>query len=290
MPEGPDVKILTECLNEIITNQYIKDIKIFSGRYTRKDPEGYKALIKELPLKILSVKSKGKFIYFELENDWYIFNTLGMTGTWKFTEDKHTRFIFTLDKIKLYYTDIRNFGTFSFKKGKKELDKKLNSLGLDVFKPKTEFTELNFMNVLDKNENKTLPEVLMNQKNYAGIGNYIKSECLYHAELSPHRLVKSLSIEEKRRLYNKIKMVIYGTYYDGNYYDIADTTGLEIEKLKESICKKRKIKPSELGLKKKPPRYIFQVYQLEKDKNGYTIIHTETKDKRTTHWVKEIQK
>lgn len=290
MPEGPDVKILTECLDEIIKGNKIREIKIISGRYIRKEPEGYKLISKELPLKILSVKCKGKFIYFELENDWYIFNTLGMTGTWKFTEDTHTRFIFTLDKIKLYYTDIRNFGTFSFKKGRKELDKKLNSLGLDVFKPKTEFTEDNFINVLEKNKEKTLPELLMNQKNYAGIGNYIKSECLYHAELSPHRLVKSLSQEEKRRLYKKIKMVVYGTYYEGNYYDIADTTGLEIEKLKESICKKRKIKPSELDLKKKPSKYIFQVYQLDKDKNGYTIIHEETKDKRTTHWVKEIQK
>ena len=35
--------------------------------------------------------------------------------------------------------------------------------------------------------------------------------------------------------------------------------------------------------------FQFKVYQLKKDLLGHNVIKIDTKDKRTTHWVPEVQ-
>lgn len=290
MPEGIEVKILTECLDNIISGKKLTNIKFTSGRYTKHGPpDGFKIFEKALPLKVLSVGCKGKFIYFTLENGWYIFNTLGLTGSWEFKEDTHTRAILQFDGFPIYFSDMRNFGTIKFVNDIAVLHKKINTLGLDIFNP-AEFNEKNFIEKLDKFPKKTLPEVLMDQKLFSGIGNYIKSECLYRAKLNPHRTVNSLSLAEKKELFDKIKYVVYTAYFGGNFYAVADITGIKIEKSKENQCKKRSLTPKYLGIKKPTKDYEFQVYQMDKDPLGNPIISETTKDKRTTHWVPAIQK
>lgn len=292
MPEGIEVKILTECLDTIIAGKSIKSISFVSGRYiTHGLPDNFKAFEKELPLKVISVGCKGKFIYFTLERGWYIFNTLGLTGSWEFKQDTHTRVIVKLSDFNsnIYFSDMRNFGTLKFVNDANILQKKINTLGLDIFNP-SEFNEKNFIQKLDKYPKKTLPEVLMDQKLFSGIGNYIKSESLYRAKLNPHRLISTLSLNEKKELHDKIKYVVYTAYYGGNFYAVADLTGIKIEKSKENLCKKRTLTPKFLGIKKPTKNYEFQVYQMDKDPLGNPIITETTKDKRTTHWVPAIQK
>ena len=46
---------------------------------------------------------------------------------------------------------------------------------------------------------------------------------------------------------------------------------------------------SDLENKKGNYKFKMMVYQQKKDPNGNTIIKETTKDKRTTHWVPEIQ-
>lgn len=290
MPEGIEVKILTECLDKIISGSKINTITFVSGRYTKHGvPEGFKNFEKQLPLKILSVGCKGKFIYFTLEGGWFIFNTLGLSGSWEFKKDTHTRAIIQLDDNNIYFSDMRNFGTFKFVNDAKILQKKIDTLGLDIFNP-AEFNEKNFIEKLDKYPKKTLPEVLMDQKMFSGIGNYIKSECLYRAKLNPHRTVSTLTLTEKKELFEQIKYVVYTAYFGGNFYAVADLTGIKIEKTKEKQCKKRELTPKFLGIKKPTKDYEFQVYQMDKDPLGNPIISETTKDKRTTHWVPAIQK
>ena len=91
MPEGPEVKLLVIELNKILKNKVLFDIELLSGRYIKK-PDNFDNFINNLPLKIIEVKNRGKFIYFILENNWFIFNTLGMTGNWTIMENvKHNR-------------------------------------------------------------------------------------------------------------------------------------------------------------------------------------------------------
>lgn len=287
MPEGIEVKILTEYLNRKINGEIITDITINSGRYLKhKLPEGYKEFKSRLPLKILYIGSYGKFIYFHLEGDVYIFSTLGLTGVWQFHPDKHSHITLSLGKEKIYFSDMRNFGTIHFKFAKKELDKKLKTLGLNIMEPKSSFTFQNFKEKLLKKD-ELITKVLMNQRNFAGIGNYIKAESLYHSKISPHRTTHSLTDKEIRDLYEAIKDVVYRCYFDGSYYEIVDETGDKIEAIKS---KDRELSYSDLGLKKKPKVYKFEVFHQDKDTKGNLVMREKTPDGRTTHWVPVVQK
>lgn len=295
MPEGIEVRILIECLKRSLINKTITSTKFLSGRYIKHSlPTGYSEFNKTLPGKITNIGSKGKFIYFNILDkngqQWTMFNTLGLTGIWQYEDDGYSRFIMNFSSDSpLYFSDIRNFGTFKFYEDPelKNLNKKLTTLGLDIFKPDTEFTEENFNLLVSKGKTKTLPEILMNQKIFAGIGNYIKSESLYHAKLSPHRTCSSLSKKDIENLYNAIKYVVYTAYFAGNYYEIVDITG---EKYENKKCNKRELTREYLGIKKNAKLYQFEVYQRETDTKGNNVIREETKDKRTSFWVPEIQK
>ena len=64
-----------------------------------------------------------------------------------------------------------------------------------------DFTYENFEKII-KNKRvseKTLPEVLMNQKKISGVGNYLKSEILYASKISPYRLIKDLTDSEIKK-------------------------------------------------------------------------------------------
>ena len=80
MPEGPEVKLISENLNNKIKGCVLNEINIIGGRYKRKKPEGYNEFIKTLPVEINYVKNKGKFVYIKFKNGWYMWCTFGLTG------------------------------------------------------------------------------------------------------------------------------------------------------------------------------------------------------------------
>jgi len=88
MPEVIEVRKTRDFLLKIMKNKYIEEINILKGRYkTHKSFELYNKIKKMLPLKVLDIKTKGKFMYFVLEDDFYIYSTLGLTGGWIYKKD-----------------------------------------------------------------------------------------------------------------------------------------------------------------------------------------------------------
>jgi len=265
MPEGPECKFYVDVLNELLQGKTVTDIKIIDGRYVRRGaPSGFKEF--KLPHKIIQVGVKGKFIFFQFDTC-YVWNTLGMTGCWTDEQDKDTRLVFSYGRKKLYFGDKRNFGTFKFGMTADETATKLNSLGFDLLNTDEPSESSVDLFSLRRNKDKTLPEILMDQKNYAGVGNYIKSEALYRAKLSPHRTGGSLSAREIKRLHETISSVMKASYATKRV-KLANTTdmpacGAEFKKI---------------------------VYKQEYDPQGYEVVAEDTKDKRTTYWVPELQK
>lgn len=94
MPEGIEIRKFADILQGNIEGHMITKINIIKGRYTKKPFDGFQELEKALPVRIQSVKTKGKFTYIELQsgdgdgngngNDkvFWLFNTLGLTGGW----------------------------------------------------------------------------------------------------------------------------------------------------------------------------------------------------------------
>ena len=269
MPEGPEVKSMVLQLNKFLSGKTLHQIILHSGRYSKKSPDNFNDFIKTLPLKIIEVRNKGKFIWFQFEGGWTMWNTLGMTGGWNLSKSKHSHYEFILENGEtIWFNDMRNFGTIKFCSDETEFKKKIDKLGPDVLE--SDFTLEVFSKIMTKKKNldKTIPEIFMNQSHLSGIGNYLKSEILYESKISPHRKLDSLSENDLEVLFKNIVKISNNSLKAGgatirNYSNIDDETG----------------------------KYVFQfkVYQQKKDPNGFIVKRIETKDKRTTHWVEEVQ-
>lgn len=308
MPEIAEIALTSEILLNYLKNKTLIDIEILSGRYSKNLPVGYDKFKKSLPLKVIDINSRGKFLWFELSNKlsenkkygsktekknyiskkenktWYIWNTFGLTGEWYIDSKKkmnHCRIILHFKNgLKAYYSDMRNFGTFKFSTDKKEFDKKIKSLSPDFLK------DDNFNLGRIKKMKIPIVKILMDQKRIgSGIGNYLVAEILYRAKISPKRLGSSLSDDDLKNLEYWIKYTIKLSYVDNH-------TGYMKNLEKESDKLKKKNYHPDIKLKEKT--FKFLVYGKKFDKYNNPVkkdkIVGNGKNMRTTHWVPAVQK
>ena len=267
MPEGPELKVLCDGLKNILENNILSDIEILSGRYLlpEKKPQLLDDLISLLPLKIKEINVKGKLLYFILENNWVILNTMGMSGSWTKVFRKHCHIEFTYnDTDKIWFCDPRRFGTIKILKDTTMLEEKLNSLGPDLLS--SNISTDYFIQRMKKHKKKNITKVLMNQSIFSGCGNYIKSESLYRSGISPHNNIENISDTRLENLLIELQSVMSESYLSqgatiSTFYNVQNQKG----------------------------GFTFQVYGRNKDENGNHIIKEKTPDGRTSHWVKEIQ-
>lgn len=287
MPEGPEVTVIAKGLQKLLKNQYLHQIDFDQpkARYNNKKPIGYPDFEKELPLKIHDVQMKGKFIYFIFQNDWYLYNTLGMSGGWYHKKKNNTCcFIeYSDDKKqtsnennkkkhnKLWFDDQRHFATFKFVKGKAELEKKLKTIGPDLLN--SVINEDEFVKKYRKYNHKIIDVVLNDQKVFSGIGNYLKAEILYLARISPHAKISNIPDEKLKELLKSIVDRITASYKVG---------GASVEHYSDLNCNEGKF------------HKYFQVYKQKKDPLGNTVIServSKPNDPKSqkTYWVPSVQ-
>lgn len=285
MPEIAEIALTSEILDQKLKNKTLISIDFVSGRYSKKDPVGYQDFVKDLPLKVISVNSRGKFMWFELTskntNPWYIWNTYGLTGMWSFKESSHVRALLTFKgKTKsVYFSDMRNFGTFKFSQDRLALDKKLENLTPDFLK------DSDFGMDKIKSIKQPIVKILMDQKKIgSGLGNYLVAEILYRAGISPHRLGTSLSNRDLTKLEYWIKYIVKLSYMDnhiGYMVNLKDDIG---------TIKKKNYHPE---IKLKDPTFKFLVYRQKTDPYGNKVkadkIVGSGTNKRSTYWVPAVQ-
>lgn len=173
---------------------------------------------------------------------------------------------FSKEGFDIFFNDIRHFGTIKFVKGEEELTKKLNSLGPDMLGAPP--TEREFIYLIRKQGNKNICQVLMNQKVISGVGNYLKSESLYSAGISPWRTCDKLSDNNLRLLRIVIIETIQASLKAGGttistFKDINGHVGNFASQL--------------------------QVYGNKRDRLGRIILRETTPDNRTSYWVPDVQ-
>lgn len=275
MPEGAEVRIIAEGLRSELELTKITSIDVLSGRYVRHDtPKLFDSFKASLPLVCDNVCVKGKFIYLTFRNGWSMWNTMGMTGCWLREKTQYARMSITYHSIMppykggtLYFDDVRNFGTVRFSSDRAELMKKLKTFGIDLLNERHHPNDTLKVLSAKRNVGRTMVEVLMDQRCFPGIGNYVKAEVLYRSGLSPHRKCGTLTKEEVLCLHDKTIEVLHGSYRAGgvtlsDYRDIDGNEGV-FERL---------------------------VYGKDQDPLGNPVIKEETLDKRVTHWVPAVQR
>lgn len=276
MPEGPECKIIGEYLHNKLENvNCVGMIFHKNSRYSKHSlPKRFTELT--YPFKIRSVNVKGKLIWFEFDNGLYMLNTLGMSGMWTQKQVKHCDFeiLYTKSEIKenikldtIFFKDMRHFGTVKFV-NLDELNDKLRTIGRDVIEEKISLEE--FKDLLHKRRNWTLPKFLMNQRYLSGIGNYLKSEILYLSKISPFRNISDLDNDDIKILLQNIMEIPRKSY---RHQGVSIRDYVPPENYREQL-----------------DEFKLHVYGRKTDDNGYKIIRIQTSDKRTTHYVSEIQK
>ena len=221
MPEGPEAKIVADFLNKELKNKTIKKINCISIPYKKRFGHIEKELKKFLPFKYKKNKSIGKHTFIELNANFFFSYHLGMTGYWDTKKNKHCHLKLETDKkFKIYFHDTRRFGNIKIIT-KKEIKKKY-TYKFDFLNNEVDVKDyIDYLCNLNPNIN--ICKILMNQKHFPGIGNYLKAEILYDLKISPHIKWGGLSKNQISKLCYSTKKIIRNSYTAGEeiYYRIC---------------------------------------------------------------------
>jgi formamidopyrimidine-DNA glycosylase len=187
---------------------------------------------------ITSIKRKGKMLDFIFDDNSHLLSHLGMTGTWligeKIKTGKHTHLTLTGKKHTLAYDDPRRFGHLYYYT-QEEAEKKLAELGMDLTDP--DFTLEYLTTAIKRYPERALKVTLLDQKLFAGSGNYIANEICARAGIRPTRKCRLIKKEEFPKIFKAIKQVLGpalasgGTTFQGGYRDSTGEKGLGVQHL-----------------------------------------------------------
>ena len=265
MPEGPEVKIVADFLNKKLKNKTITDLNYCSKPYKQKYGELIKELNQFTPIKFEKVFCIGKASFLKIGKHHYFSYHLGMTGKWSEIKEKHSHLIIkTSDQNQLYFADTRRFGNIKLLKEGDILKKYPKDRDL-----------LNYSTSIKKNvdylinnihTDQEVCKVLLNQKFFCGVGNYLKSEILYHSKIHPHKRWSDLNRKEITNLCKFSREIMKKAYMSG---------GAELRDFKNP---------------KKDSKLQLNAYGKKIDSKKRLIVNDITKDQRRTYWCPKIQK
>ena len=210
MPEGPEIKNMVHNVENFIGST-LKNIKFISGRYVHHGPPKNFNKIK-FPNKINNIFSHGKFIIISLENNMFLYLTMGMTGHLDVETYRNLRIEFVTNNGSFYMDDTRNFGQLNIFLNLDEHKKKLNSLGYDPLGkekiPKQLFRE--YFRKFKKDW--VIADALMMPKFIAGVGNYLRAEIFYDSGIDPYCQLQEFSDEMIDALYSSTHKIMKHSY------------------------------------------------------------------------------
>ena len=223
MPELPEVEVVKKSLQKEISNLTIKDVKIKDSnlRYKVKRQD----LNKIVGLKILKIKRRSKYLLFFFEMNILMLFHLGMTGKFfvvdkdrikqrtsfyykvEDSSEKHNRLIFTFtNNLQLIYHDVRKFGFVKIDLAN-NIDKNihLKFLGPEPF---DNFFNFRYFKNYLIGKNRSIKELLLDQKFVSGLGNIYVNEILFLSKIRPNRKSLNLSDLEIRKVLKNTKKVL----------------------------------------------------------------------------------
>ena len=274
MPEGPEIRITCDGLNSHLKRCTIEDIQITpASRYYKSGIHNMDRL--KLPLRVETVVPKGKKILIYCKDKKgtriVLISALAMEGSWKLHSGKHSGIeIHTTDhrgdfKI-LYFHDTRHFGTFHICMTQEDMDYVLKDVGPDLLNDDVRYEDYHRVITQKKLQHKEICWFMMEQKFFSGVGNYLLSEILYACRILPTRKLQDLSDEDIYNLWNQSKRIIQNSYKYGGltiatYFAMDGSRGT----------------------------FRTKVYGQKYDPHGNRVLTGTFSNKRTSHYVPEIQ-
>lgn len=199
---------------------------------------------------LVDIKRVGKVMDFVFDDGHHLISGLGMSGAWRYSKtpinEPHTHIHFTCQNkqgtIYIAYVDPRRFGKSHFL-DEEEAAKKLSALGVDI--GSEDFTAGYVHDLCQRFPNKEIKPFLLEQRYFAGIGNYIACEICAHARILPTRKAGSLSKKECEGIVRGAQLVLSGSLkkrgltFAGGYTDATGQKGEALDNLvvfHQKIC------------------------------------------------------
>jgi endonuclease VIII-like 1 len=239
MPEISEVRIMSEFINSVAS-----DVDCFVGM--SKNPEHKSKTDLNLPYSKfqISAQSRGKELRLEFKQNQigedlhyhkYLTFTMGMSGNWNYSKNafeipKHTHLMF-MDSNGgiLGMHDVRRFARWDWRSWNPER-------GYDPVQ-ETELFRNDILENLTKDRifQKPIFEVMMNQKYFNGVGNYLRAEILGRIDLDPRLSAGDYIIKAGDKFFNVTEKVIVESYVlgGGQFKDWYNQADLEKKKSKE---------------------------------------------------------
>ncbi len=224
MPELPEVEVVKRSLINKTQNLIVKAVKINDGRLRYKINRN--KIKKIIGLKFKKISRKSKYLLFFFNKDIVMLVHLGMTGKFFFVirkskkyktsfyydineekDKKHDRVIFDLsNNQKLIYNDIRKFGFIKFI-NRHDVDQNIHLKHLGPEPLSNKFNIGYFKNYI-KGKERTIKNLLMDQKFISGLGNIYVNEILFFSGVRPAKKIKKLTNFEIQKIIKFSKKII----------------------------------------------------------------------------------
>ena len=224
MPELPEVEVVKRSLINKTQNLIIKAVKINDGRLRYRINRN--KIKKIIGLKFKKISRRSKYLLFFFNKDIVMLVHLGMTGKFFFVnrkskkyktsfyydinekkDKKHDRVIFNLsNNQKLIYNDVRKFGFIKFIK-RSNLDQNVHLKHLGPEPLSSNFSIGYFKNYI-KGKERTIKDLLMDQKFISGLGNIYVNEILFFSGVRPTKKIKKLTNFEIKKIIKFSKKII----------------------------------------------------------------------------------
>jgi len=221
MPELPEVETYRKYLEEALYDESIKAIELERKKILKTDLAEFKQRL--VGQKFISTKRIGKYLFLELEDNTWILFHFGMTGKVAFYADdevrpKYSRLVIEFKGgLKLAFINMRLFGKVLWIENLKAYLSE-NNLGVDAL----EISQADFVEYLSGRKS-PVKSVLLHQKAFAGVGNWIADEVLFQARIYPNLYCNQLSDQELKLIYDKmIEVLEVSVEKQADYHQFPD--------------------------------------------------------------------
>ncbi|HBW38705.1 Fpg/Nei family DNA glycosylase [Desulfosporosinus sp. BICA1-9] len=230
MPEIPEMEIYKDYLNKWVKDKRISEVNVLRVKSVNLESTDFCRIV--IGKRIKDITRRGKYIIFHLDDGHFLLTHMMLDGRLFLLPLKDTKkdqsikevmsevvnseaenlrqrikelpekpsVIFGLSDDSVLFFCRLTLGYLHYLR-KDELETKLGVLGNDPLDPNFDAQE--FIRLL-KGKKGMIKPWLMNPKNIAGVGNAYSNEALFGAGILPNRLISTISIADRVKLYDSL--------------------------------------------------------------------------------------
>lgn len=235
MPELPEVETVRRGLSHLLRGYRINEVQELHERVRKNSSLSPISAIEGA--RIMDVRRRGKFLWFELDRPEALVAHLGMSGQFLFQQSdrptpRHVRALFKISKglrsKELVFNDQRTFGWLSVE----ELVDGIPTSALHIAKDPFDSSFDKTMTIKKyAKRNMKIKTALLSQEIMSGVGNIYADEALWRAKVHPEVLTSGMSLKKIEVVIDSAIEVMReailqgGTSFDGLYIDVNGESG-----------------------------------------------------------------